>query len=65
MNAKELMFLHGGLTNRRINLVPFMLSYMTIILKKTGTIAFGGLITSIARALNLDSEIATLTPLPP
>ena len=46
-------------------MVPCMLSHMTVVLKKTGTIAFGGLITSIARSLNLDTEITTLTPLPP
>ena len=65
VNAKELLFLQGCLTNRRINSVPFMLAHMSAVRNKTGTIVFGGLVTSIARALNLDTEIATLAPLPP
>ena len=65
VNARELLFLQGSLTNRRINSVPFMISHMIAVLRHTGTIAFGGLVTSIARALHLDAEIATLAPLPP
>jgi hypothetical protein len=63
VNARELLFLEGCLTNRRINHVPFMLAHMSAILKKGGTISFGGLITSIARALNLHAELATFEPL--
>jgi hypothetical protein len=29
VNARELLFLQGSLTNRRINSVPFMLAHMT------------------------------------
>ncbi|KAI5439867.1 hypothetical protein KIW84_025284 [Lathyrus oleraceus] len=65
VNSRELLFLQGSLTNRRINSVPFMLAHMTLTLNKAGSISFGGLITSIARALNLNNEMATLDPLPP
>jgi hypothetical protein len=34
VNARELLFLQGCLTNQRINLVPFMLAHMSAILKK-------------------------------
>jgi hypothetical protein len=65
VNARELLFLQGSLTNRRINSVPFMIAHMALTLNKAGPIVFGGLITSIARALNLNNEIATLVPLAP
>ncbi|KAI5399612.1 hypothetical protein KIW84_064802 [Lathyrus oleraceus] len=65
VNARELLFLQGSLTNRRINSVPFMIAHMDLTLNKVGPIIFGGLITSIARALNLNNDIATLVPLAP
>ncbi|KAI5390333.1 hypothetical protein KIW84_075589 [Lathyrus oleraceus] len=65
VNARELLYLQGSLTNRRINSVPFMLAHMILTLNKAGPISFGGLITSIARELNLNNEMATLDPLPP
>lgn len=65
VNARELLFLQGCLTRTHINPVPFMLAHMTLFTNKTGPIVFGGLVTSIARALGLNDEIATLEPLPP
>ncbi|KAI5444245.1 hypothetical protein KIW84_012750 [Lathyrus oleraceus] len=65
VNTRELLFLQGSLTNRRINSIRFMIAHMDLTLNKAGPIVFGGLITSIARALNLNNEIATLVPLAP
>lgn len=65
INAKELLFLQGSLVQRKMNFVPFMLAHMCVIRKKGGIISFGGLITSIDRALHADTELDTLEPLPP
>ncbi|MCI08018.1 hypothetical protein A2U01_0029089, partial [Trifolium medium] len=66
VNAKEFFYMQAVFAPTRINSVPFMLSHMqAICTAKKGAISFGGLITSIARALELDNELANLEPLEP
>lgn len=63
VNSKELYFLHYALTQTRVNLNPFMLAQLqSISVRGSGPICTGGIITSIARALNLNDELGTLTP---
>ena len=65
VNAKELIIMQSCLTDTKVNPVPFMIAHMHHVLRKGGPISFGGLITTIARAIGLDTELATLEPLPP
>ena len=65
VNAKELIIMQACLTDTKINPVPFMIAHMSYVRKKGAPISFGGLVTTIARALGLATELATLEPLPP
>lgn len=65
INAKELFYILYVFEHTRVNSYPFLLAHMQAVrTAKKGHIIFGGLITSIARALNLHAELATLDPLP-
>lgn len=63
--SKEFIFLQATLYRRRLNPMPFMIAHMGVVEKKGDTVSFGGLITSITHALGLDTELATLEPIPP
>lgn len=65
VNAKELIIIQGYLRNTKMNSIPFMIAHMLFVLKKGGPISFCCLVTSIARALRSDTELAILEPLPP
>lgn len=65
VNSKELFFLHTAFAPTRVNATPFMLAHLKLLcVRGTTHFCIGGLVTSIARALGLDSELATLQPLP-
>lgn len=65
INDKELFYIHYVFEHTRVNSTLFMLAHMQAVhTAKKGHITFGGLITSIAPALDLHAELATLDPLP-
>jgi hypothetical protein len=52
VNSKEFFYLFATIRKERVNFVPFMLSHMrSLVSAKRGAITFGGLITTIARAI--------------
>ena len=64
VNSKELFFIDSVFQARRIHTTAFMLANMQATAKAAkGAIVIGGLITSLALALGLESELANLVPL--
>lgn len=58
---KSLFYIHYVFVPTRVNSTPFILAHMQADrIAKKGPISFGGMITYIARALGLESELATL-----
>jgi hypothetical protein len=65
VNSKEIFYLFATIWKERVNFVPFMLSHMrSLVSAKRGSITFGGLITTIARAIGLGPRLANLEPIP-
>jgi hypothetical protein len=65
VNSKEFFYLFATIRKERVNSVPFMLSHMrSLVSAKRGSITFGGLITTIARAIGLGPRLANLEPIP-
>ncbi|KAI5425223.1 hypothetical protein KIW84_031141 [Lathyrus oleraceus] len=63
VNSKELYFMHYALAPSRVNPTPFMLVLMQFVAHRTTcVICIGGLVTSLALAMNLYAELATLVP---
>lgn len=64
-NIKELFYIHSIFEHTWVNSTSFLLAHMQVICTvKKRHIAFEGLITSIARALDLHRELNMLDPLP-
>ncbi|KAK2368340.1 hypothetical protein QL285_081541 [Trifolium repens] len=56
----------AALNNRRINTVPFLFSHMhSLVTAKNEKILFGGLITTLAKALGLGPQLRNLPHIPP
>lgn len=65
VNSEELYFIDAVFRPRWIHSAAFMLAKMQkIATATTGAIAIGGLITSLAIAMGLENEVATLDPIP-
>ncbi|CAJ2637544.1 unnamed protein product [Trifolium pratense] len=65
VNSKELYYLFAFVKKIKINSVPFMFNHMrSIVTSQRGTITFGGLITTIAKAIGLEHQLRNLPSLP-
>lgn len=64
VNSRDLFLIYCELSETKVNPTPFLHAHFQSTSVRTGgPICVGGLITSIALALNLGTELATLEPL--
>lgn len=64
VNSKVLFFIDYVFKSTPVHFVTFMLTHIPLVSNtKSGVVFIGGLITSIAHALHIDAELATLAPL--
>lgn len=65
-NPKEIFYLQVIFAPTPINSAPFLMANLNAVRTVSkGSIAYGGMITSIDRVLGLDTELSTLEYLPP
>ncbi|KAK2383895.1 hypothetical protein QL285_071305 [Trifolium repens] len=68
VNSKELFYMWSFITKEKINSLPFMFSHMQSVISSNrgAAITFGGLITTIAKAIGVgDHQFANLEQIPP
>lgn len=64
VNSKDLFLIYYALSGTKVDPTPFLLAhFQSTCVWTRGPICIGGLITSIALALNLGMKLATLEPL--